>query len=478
MSQYDYDLLVVGGGSGGVATARRAAEHGARVAICEDQQWGGTCVHRGCVPKKLLIYASGFGNARRLMPAYGWEAPQGPVDWATLKSNMHRELDRLGAFYERILGESGVARLSGTGVLKDAHTVEVGARRYTAERILLAMGGQPHKPPGLEGAELGLTSDDMFWLDRLPQSVLVVGSGYIGTEFAGLLHGLGVTVHQSFGSDRVLPEFDQDIGLTVQAEMEKQGVVFHRNRRPTRLARLANGGVEVTFSQGEAIEVEQVLLATGRTPRTSGMGLEQVGVKLGRQGQVLTDANFQSSVPSVYAIGDCTKRYELTPVAIAEGRALAESLYNNQPLRFSYDRLATAVFSTPPAGTVGCREQQLREKGVGFHIYRARFRPMKYSLPATNAQCMIKLLVDPGTDRILGCHLVSEDAPELIQLMAVVLKAGTTKAMLNSAIAVHPTFAEEIVTLRKPSEIVEGRPDATLDPDQAETIDTLAESKT
>lgn len=475
MSKYDYDLLVVGGGSGGVATARRAAEHGARVAICEDHQWGGTCVHRGCVPKKLLVYASQFGNARKLMPAYGWSPPSDPVDWTTLKENLHKELERLHGFYQRILADSGVEKLQGTGVVTEPHTVEVDGKPYTAERILLATGGQPLRPQGLEGAELGLTSDDMFWLQKLPESMLVVGSGYIGTEFAGLLNGLGVQVHQSFGSDRLLPEFDLDIRVTVQAEMEKLGIAFHAGRRPKKLLRLPSGKIEVTFQTGDTLEVDEVLLATGRTPRTHGIGLEAVGVKLGKDGEVLTSSGFQTSVPSIYAIGDCTKRFELTPVAIAEGRALAEHLYNGQPLEFYYDRLATAVFSTPPAGTVGITEDELRAKGASFHIYRSRFRPMKYSLPAGNAQVMLKLLVDAKSDRILGCHLVSEDAPELIQLMAVVLKAGATKAILSSAIAVHPTFAEELVTLRKPSETVEG-PNESPDPDRGKTIDTLAES--
>ena len=477
MPEYDFSLLVVGGGSGGVATARRAAEHGARVAICEDNQWGGTCVHRGCVPKKLLVYSSQFGNARKLMPAYGWGAPQGPVDWATLKANLHKELDRLGEYYyNRALADDNIERLTGTGVVKGPHAVEVGGRLYTAERILLATGGKPLRPPRLEGSELGLVSDDMFWLEKLPQSILVVGSGYIGTEFSGLLNGLGVTVHQSFGSDHPLPEFDKDIRLTVEGEMEKHGITFHRGKRPVKLGRLDNGQIEVRFQDGESLQVEQVLLATGRSPRTHGIGLSEVGVKLGKHGEVLTNAHFQTSVPSIYAVGDCTKRYELTPVAIAEGRALAEHLYNGQPLNFYYDRLATAVFSTPPAGTVGITEDELRKKGASFHIYRAKFRPMKYSLSGGEAQSMLKVLVDPKTDRILGCHLVCDDAPELIQLMAVVLKARATMAILNAAIAVHPTFAEEIVTLRKPSETVEG-PYAAPDPDTGEIIDTLAESQ-
>jgi glutathione reductase (NADPH) len=475
MAEYDFDLLVVGGGSGGVAAARRAAEHGARVAICEDQQWGGTCVHRGCVPKKFLVYASQFGLARRLMPAYGWDVSKEPVDWATLKQHLRTELTRLEGFYQRILAESRVQTLAGKGVLLDPHSLEVAGKVYRARHILLAMGGQPSRPAGLPGAELALTSDDMFWLDRLPDDILVVGSGYIGTEFSGILNGLGVKVHHSFGSQLPLPGFDTDIRSTLGAEMEKRGVVVHRANRPASLARAAGGGVAVTFEQGQSMTFQQVLLATGRVPRTGEMGLEQVGVRLGAHGEVLTSSHFQSSVPSIYAIGDCTKRFELTPVAIAEGRALAEHLYNGQPLRFSYDRLATAVFSSPPVGTVGWTEDALRGMGARFDVFRAKFRPMKYSLPAQDAQAMLKLLVDPVTDRVLGAHLVGEEAPELIQVLAVALKARVTKATFDGTIAVHPTFSEELVLLRKPSEAVEG-PNPAPDPDLLTVIDRLAES--
>ncbi len=473
MSKFDFDLLVVGGGSGGVATARRAAEHGARVAICEDQQWGGTCVHRGCVPKKLMVYASQFGLSRKLLPSYGWNDSGMDFDWSTFKTNLHSELERLHQFYQRILAESQIQKLTGVGKLLDPHTVDVAGKSHTSERILLAVGGQPWVPGKLEGAELGLTSDDIFWLEKLPKDILMVGSGYIGTEFAGIMNGLGVTVHQSFGSEHILPGFDRDIRTTVEAEMEKRGVIFHRQRRPTKIEVVGQGRRKVTMSQGEPIEVDQVLLATGRSPRTQGLGLERVGVALGKDAEILTDADFQTSVPGIYAIGDCTKRYELTPVAIAEGRALAEHLYNEKALDFRYDRLATAIFSTPPAGTVGLSEDSLRERNARFDIYRAKFRPMKYSLPGTDEKAMLKLLVDPETDRVLGCHLVGADAPELIQVLAVALQAKATKADFDSTIAVHPTYAEELVLLRKPSEMVEGENKAP-DPDSPEIIDRLA----
>lgn len=453
---HDFDLLVVGGGSGGVATARRAAEYGAKVAICEDHQWGGTCVHRGCVPKKLLVYASHLGSARRLMPAYGWGDPAMSLDWPTLRSHLTAELERLQGFYRRILEESGVALLSGKGVLTGPHTVQVEQQEFSAQRILLATGGRPLPPPGLQGAQLAWTSDDMFWLPDWPRSVLVVGSGYIGTEFAGLLCGLGVEVHQSFGSERPLPGFDGDLRATVEREMEKRGVRFHRRARPVAIESTANGQRRVIFDQGDDCLVDGVLLATGRQPRTAEMGLEEVGVALGPEGQVLVDRGFQTSVPSIYAIGDCLKRFELTPVAIAEGRALAEHLYNGRSLNFAYDCLPTAVFSSPPAASVGYTEEALRALGVRFDIYRARFRPMKFSLAKTDDQALIKILVDPASDRVVGCHLVAEEAPELIQVLAVTLKGRLTKTVFDSTLAVHPTLAEELVLLRKPSESVEG----------------------
>lgn len=473
MSKFDFDLLIVGGGSGGVATARRAAEHGARVAICEDQQWGGTCVHRGCVPKKLMVYASQFGRSGKLLPSYGWKYEGLDFDWPTFKANLHSELERLHKFYQRILEESQVRRLAGLGKLIAPHTVEVDGKPYTSERILLAVGGKPWRPAQLAGAELGLTSDDMFWLTDLPTDMLIVGSGYIGTEFSGIMNGLGVQVHQSFGSDHVLPGFDRDLRVTVEDEMEKQGILFHRQSRPSKIEIVDSGRRKVTMDDGEVIEVEQVLLATGRNPRTQDIGLENVGIALGKDGEVLTDTGFQTSVPSVYAIGDCTKRYELTPVAIAEGRALAEHFYNGKDLRFRYDRLATAVFSTPPAATVGMTEDSLRKAQARFDIYRAKFRPMKYSLPGTDDKAMLKVLVDPVTDRVLGCHLVGAEAPELIQALAVALQAKATKADFDSTIAVHPTFAEELVLLRKPSESVEGDNPAP-DPDAPEIIDRLS----
>lgn len=456
MSSYDFDLLVIGGGSGGVATARRAAERGAKVAVCEDHQWGGTCVHRGCVPKKLLVYSSGFGYQRKLMKSYGWEPQSAQVDWPSLIANIQNETARLEGFYKQALEGEESTRIKGTARLRDPHTVEVAGNTYTAERILLAVGGKPWVPEGIEGRELGITSDDVFHLPALPASLLVVGSGYIGTEFAGVFRGLGVEVHQSFRSQHVLPGFDGDLRTTVQEEMEKRGVVFHPGDQPRKIETAGEGRRRVTMASGQVLEVDQVLLATGRRPRTEGLGLEEVGVQLGDKGEVKVDEGYQTSVPSVYALGDCIMRIELTPVAIAEGRRLAEHLFNEQPLTMSYQDVPTAVFSSPPAATVGKTEEQLREAGVAFDIYRAKFRPMKYTLPDLQNKGLLKLLVCRETDRVLGCHLVGEEAPELIQPLGVCLKAGATKAIFDDTIAVHPTFSEELVLMRKPSVRVEG----------------------
>lgn len=460
MPKFDYDLLVLGGGSGGVAAARRAAEYGAKVAVCEDDQWGGTCVNRGCVPKKLFVYASEFGRASELLSAYGWTSKAAEFHWPVLVENVTKELTRLQGFYHSALAGNGVKQFEGTAVLTGPQQVEVCGETVTAERILLAVGGRPWVPDGIEGKELAITSDQVFWLPEFPRRILIVGSGYIGTEFAGILSGLGAEVHQSFRSQYVLPGFDKDIREFLTDEMKKQGIRFHTNNAPVRLEKLEGGALRVSMRSGEILEVDQVLMATGRVPRTQGIGLEQQGVKLGERGKVVVDETFQSSVPSIYAIGDCIARWELTPVAIAEGRALAEHFFNGKALNFSYSCVATAAFTSPPAATVGFSEDYLRECGASFEVYRTSFRPMKYTLPDKQNKAMLKLLIDPRTQKILGCHLVGPDTPELIQLLAACMVAGATKTHLDDTFAVHPTLAEELVLFRKPSEVVEGRCDA------------------
>lgn len=451
MSNYDFDLFVIGGGSGGVACARRASEYTSRVAICEDNQWGGTCVHRGCVPKKLLVAASHFGYDRELAPAFGWQKPSDEFSWSILRDNKTKELERLGGFYTKLLKDNGIRQIDGRGRLIGPHEVEVGDQTYTAERILLATGGKPWVPSGIEGAELGITSDQIFDLDEFPKTLAVVGSGYIGTEFAGIMRGLGSEVHQFFRSDFVLPGFDRDIRTTVQEEMTKFGVHFHTEEEIEKISKAADG-LLLQMKSGGTLRVDQILLATGRTPRTHDTGLENVGIELGGKGEVPVNSGYQTSVPSIYAIGDLTKRFELTPVAIAEGRALAEHFFNEQQINVNYSDLATAVFSHPEVGTVGMTEDELRSQKRDFDVYRAKFRPMRFTLPDKPYRGLIKLLVCPSSDRVLGCHLVGEHTGELIQTLAICLTADATKAIFDKTVAVHPTFAEELVLMRKPSE--------------------------
>ncbi|MFA5507726.1 MAG: glutathione-disulfide reductase [Vulcanimicrobiota bacterium] len=456
MSQFDFDLLVLGGGSGGVAAARRAAEHGARVAVCEDNQWGGTCVNRGCVPKKLFVYASEFGRARALMPAYGWEPGEPTFSWPTLVENVTRELARLRGFYDKAMSGNGVTQFNETGVVSGPHAVKVGGRTVTAERILLAVGGKPWIPSGIEGKEHAITSDQVFWLEEFPRRILIVGSGYIGTEFAGIFRGLDAEVHQSFRSDYVLPGFDVDVRRHLQQEMEKQGVHFHTGAKPVKIEKRSDGSLQVTMEPAGTLQVDQVLMATGRTPRVEGIGLSEVGVEIGSRQEVVVDEKFQTSVPSIFAIGDCIRRWELTPVAIAEGRALAEHWFNDQPLDFSYSCVATAVFSSPPAAVVGFSEDYLRKQGVGFEIYRTSFRPMKYTLPDHQDKAMLKLLVASDNNKLLGCHLIGPECGELIQILSACLVAGATKKHLDETFAVHPTLSEELVLFRRPDETVPG----------------------
>ena len=456
MSDYDFDLLVLGGGSGGVAAARRAAEHGARVAVCEDNQWGGTCVNRGCVPKKLFVYSSEFGRATSFMPAFGWDPGKPTFHWKNLVKNVTKELERLRGFYDGALSSNGVKQIDGKGILVDKHTVQVGETRYSSQRILLAVGGRPWVPSGIEGKELAITSDEVFWLPDFPKKILIVGSGYIGTEFAGIFRGLGSEVHQSFRSDHVLPGFDFDVRESLTDEMKKDGVQFHTGDQPMALVRAEDARIDVKMKSGLTLRVDQVLMATGRVPRVESIGLEAVGVKLGSRSEVLVDEGFKTNIDSVFAIGDCIRRFELTPVAIAEGRALADHFFNDRELDFQYPAVPTAVFSSPPVGTVGFTEEELRKNNVGFEIYRTRFRPMKYTLPDKPNRVMLKLLVATETGKLLGCHLVGHDSPELIQILGVCLMAGATKKDLDRTFAVHPSLSEELVLFREPSEVVVG----------------------
>ncbi|MBT9582062.1 glutathione-disulfide reductase [bacterium] len=449
MAQYDYDLVVIGAGSGGVGLARRAALHCARVAVCEQSAYGGTCVHRGCVPKKLLVYASALRSELALLPGYGFETAAPAFDWSRLISNKDKELDRLNGVYSRLLDGSGVARLDGSARLVDKNTVEVGSQRVSARYLAIAVGGKAFLPCA-PGIELALTSDDLFELESLPASITLMGSGYIGLEFAGIFQGLGSQVTVMFRSPLPLPEFDVDVRTTLMEQMESRGVKFVTGARLQSLQKEVDGSILVDSDQGQW-KANVFVAATGRVPNTASLGLSEVGVAVGRDGEVLIDERCQTNVEGIFAIGDCVGGIQLTPYAIAQGRALAERLFNGSEVLYNPAQVATAVFTQPAVGTVGLTQAQAESAHPGdVEIYRTRFRPMKYTLPDKPEKVMMKLVVRRSDQRVLGCHMVGSDAPEIIQALAIALSCGASKADFDRTVAVHPTAAEEFVLLRDP----------------------------
>ncbi|MEK7946756.1 glutathione-disulfide reductase [Pigmentiphaga sp. YJ18] len=448
MPAFDYDLITIGAGSGGVAGSRRAASYGARVAICEDSRVGGTCVIRGCVPKKLLMYGSQFADAFQDAAGYGWSVPDASLDWGALVAAKNREIDRLEGIYRRMLDQAGVALIEGRAVVVDPHTVEVAGKRHTAERIMVATGGHPVLPD-IPGIELAITSNEALSLDKLPGDVLIVGGGYIALEFAGIFRGAGARVTLAIRRDQVLGGFDQDIRQTVAEGLQRRGVVIRPHTRVVGMAR-RDGRVAVQIDDGEVLMVDQVMMATGRAPNTRGLGLEACGVALGEHGEIKVDGQSRTSMPSIYAVGDVTDRLNLTPWAIAEGRALAETLYNNNPMQADAENVPAAVFSQPPVATVGLSEEDARKRYGSVRVYRSRFRPMKNTLSGRDEQTMMKLVVDDASDRVVGCHMVGPDGPEIIQGLAIAMKCGATKRQFDQTIGLHPTAAEEFVTMRDP----------------------------
>ncbi len=445
----DLDLFVIGGGSGGVACARRAASYGARVALVEHSKLGGTCVHRGCIPKKFLVYASHFSHDFQDAEAYGWSVGPQSFDWSAMVAAKSKELDRLEGIYRRLLSDSGVTEIEGTGRLVDRNTVAVGDRHYTAETILIATGGWPTLPD-IPGIELGITSNEIFDLPTLPPRVVVVGGAYIACEFACILNGLGVEVVQLYRSDMILRGFDMDVREVLCDEMRKAGVDVRLNTNAVSLAR-AGEGVAVATTHGDVIEVDEVLFATGRAPRTDGIGLTEVGVKLNHKGAIQVDASSRTDVSNIYAVGDVTDRINLTPVAIHEGRCLAETLYNDNPQDPDHRDVATAVFTQPEVGTVGLAEEDARRAYRSVDIYKTRFRPLKHTITGRAETVFMKLVVDRDSDRVVGCHMVGSGAGELVQLLGVAIKAGATKAQFDATVAVHPTSSEEFVTMYDPA---------------------------
>lgn len=445
---FDYDLFVIGAGSGGVRASRVAAGLGARVAVCEESRVGGTCVIRGCVPKKLLVYASHYSEDLEDCEAFGWTVPERRFDWSRLIANKDREIDRLNGVYISMLQKAGVDLYESRGVMEDAHTVRVGERRFTARHILIATGGRPVRPD-IPGVELAITSDEAFHLESLPERVVVVGGGYIGVEFAGIFNGLGARVTQIYRRDRILRGFDGDVRDAVAGGMVERGIDIRSGVNVTAIERDGDS-LRIDLTDGGEIRADQVMFAIGREPHTQGLGCDAAGVELDELGAVRVDAYSASSVPSVHAVGDVTNRIALTPVALMEGQALAYTLFGDSPVAPDHVNVPSAVFSLPPVGTVGLTEEEAREKGE-VRVYRAHFRPMRHTLTGREDRSMMKLVVDAGSERVLGCHMVGEDAPEIVQGLAVGVKAGLTKAQFDATLGIHPTAGEEFVTMRTPA---------------------------
>ena len=449
MSEYDYDLFVIGGGSGGVRAARVAAgEANARVALAEDDRYGGTCVIRGCVPKKLMVFASEFSQMPGLGREYGWDIPDGTFDWTSFRGKLNAELDRLEGVYRKLLANSGVDTFDARASLVDAHTVSLSSGEVkTAKTILIATGGRPVRPD-IPNAELGIVSDDIFHWDALPKSILIVGGGYIACEFACILNGLGVEVTQYYRGTQILRGFDDEARGIISDQMIEQGVNLHLGRNIAEMTKV-DGGVHVTPTEGDEQVFDQVLFATGRDPNSRNIGLEAVGIDVGRRGEILVNELSQTSVPSVYAIGDVTDRVNLTPVAIREGMAFVQTVFHDNPTPVDHDLIPSAVFTQPEMGTVGLSEEAAREQEA-IEVYSTSFRPMRTSFADNDERVLMKLIVSKSNRKVLGCHIVAPGAGEMIQLAGVAIKMGATKEDFDRTVAVHPTMSEEIVTMRNP----------------------------
>jgi len=445
--QYDFDLFTIGGGSGGVRASRVSASYGARVALAEVDRLGGTCVNVGCIPKKLFVYASHYAEDFADSAGYGWSAPSPRFDWPTLVANKDREIARLNGVYERLLVNAGVTIVRGRAKLVDAHTVEAAGKRYTARHVLIATGARA-TVPGIAGAELGITSNEAFYLERLPERALVIGGGYIALEFASIFNGLGVKTTLAYRGARLLRGFDAELGERIAAELTKKGVAVRLGAAPARIERRGNA-LRVSFAEGAHDETDLVLFATGRAPNTADLGLEAAGVRLAADGAVEVDAYGRSSVESINAIGDVANRLHLTPVATAEGMALARTLFRGEPTAMDYDNVPTAVFCDPNVSTVGLSEQAARAKFGAIDVYKTSFRSLKHSLGASEERIFMKLVVDARTQRVLGAHMIGPDAGEVIQGIAIAVKLGATKAQFDATVGIHPTAAEEFVTLRE-----------------------------
>lgn len=445
MAGYDYDLFTIGAGSGGVRASRMSAAFGARVAVAEERYLGGTCVNVGCIPKKLLVYASHYGEDLQDAAGYGWSA-RGQFNWSTLIANKNKEIQRLNEVYRKLLNDAGVTIYEAHAEIVDPHTVSVDGRKITAQYILVAVGSWPMVPK-FPGSEYAITSNEAFYLPALPKRVVVVGGGYIGAEFAGIFHGLGAKTTQLYWNELFLRGFDIDIRTSLAEEMRKHGIDLRFKADIVRIDK-DDRILKALLTDGTVVEADQILYATGRTSKTPSLGLENAGVAIKRNGAVIVNDYLQSTIENIYAIGDCTDRMMLTPVAIAEGMAVAQTLFHNNPTKPNYLNVPTAIFSMPNCATVGITEDQARASNLEIDIYRSRFRPLKHTLTGRDERTMMKLVVDRSTDQVLGCHMVGTDAGEIIQGLAIALNCGATKAQFDATIGIHPTAAEEFVTMR------------------------------
>ena len=448
MADYDFDLFVIGAGSGGVRASRMSASYGARVAIAEERFLGGTCVNVGCIPKKLFSYGAHYAEDADDAAAYGWSFGQPDLHWPTLIENKNREITRLNGIYRNILESNGVTLFEARATLVDAHTLDVGGERVTAETILIAVGGKP-QVPSIPGGEHAIVSDDAFYLEERPDRVIVVGGGYIAVEFASIFSGYGAETTLVYRRDLFLRGFDIDVRRHLAGQMADKGIELVWNEVIDRIE-ATDGGLRATLGNGEVRAADQVMYAIGRTPNTANIGLEEAGVALTPGGAVIVDDYFRTSVDNIYALGDIIDRYQLTPVAIGEAMKLASNLYNGTRLAMDYADIPTAVFSNPPIGTVGLTEEDARARHGDVVVYRSEFRPLRHTLTGSGERTMMKLIVDRASDRVVGCHMVGPDAGEIIQGIAIALKCGATKAQFDATVGIHPTAAEELVTMREP----------------------------
>ncbi len=447
---YDFDFFVIGGGSGGIACARRAAQYGVKVGVAESGPLGGTCVNRGCIPKKLMVYSSRFPDQFAESQGYGWSPVKSTLDWQKLTRAVNKEVERLNGVYERMLDKANVEVIPGYARFLDPHRLVVGEREITAEKILIAVGGIPVKPDNVPGIEHAIVSDQMFNLPQQPKRMVILGGGYIGVEFACIMHGLGTEVTQIIRGDKILRGFDEDLRREIQEAMERHGIKVLTNTKSLAIEKKATGlQVSAQGDSEQTVVVDAVsLAATGRKPNLDGLGLEKAGVKV-KDGAIAVDAYSRTNQEHIFAVGDCTDRMNLTPVAINEGRALADTQFGGQSRVMAYDNIPTAIFTTPEAATVGLTEVEAREQyGDGVKVYRSRFRPMYYTLAGGEEKTMMKLVVHQATEKVLGAHMVGEHAAEIIQGVAIAVKMGAKKSDFDATVGIHPSSAEEFVTMR------------------------------